>query len=629
MNIRTRWLLGVISVSLLAAATADSAESAQEKPRDLNTHHLFTAPATIAEWKARSAELRRQLLFSNGLLPMPERTPLNPRITGRFEGPDFIVENVALETRPGFYLCGNLYRPKNKKGPFPGIANPHGHWDAGRRHREADVPKADPNAPSPAPGKADLVALPANLAKQGHVVFAYDMAGYNDTNQVEHRKFLDNLKPWQWNVSLLGLQTWNSIRVVDYLQSLPYVDKKRIGATGASGGGTQTFVLAAVDDRVKVSVPVNMVSSYMQGGCLCENAPGMRVGTDNPEIAALFAPKPQLLISCTGDWTKENPKEEYPRVKQVYSLFGAPEKIDNRHFNYGHNYNVESREAMYAFFGKWLLKDPKPEKFREQKVDLDPNVLKVWTEQSPRPSNALTAEALQGALIADSDRRIRSLSPAQLSQVARPALREALVIDQPMPAATGPGSGRTKVILVSTSRKWLDDAASVLAAAQRNPSIFQLEINPGNEPTERLLWDNFFSTYNQTPLGDAVSAVVAQIAEARRNGFTDVDLVGEGMGGLWSLFARAVTGVPGATVVDLSPLKGDAEALYLTELFAPGIRAAGGWQTAALMCSPSLTIFGADGVNVLEELRARFRAGKLAVHSESLTPTKVAQSLAR
>ncbi len=619
--------LGIILIALMVLNMQGT--SAQEKPRDLNTHHLFTAPSSASEWKARAQDLRRQILFSTGLWPMPEKKPLNPRITGKFEGPDFIVENVALETWPGFYLCGNLYRPKGKKGPFPGIANPHGHWDAGRMHREADVPKADPSASTPAPGKADLVALAANLAKQGHVVFAYDMVGYNDTNQVEHRKFLDHLKPWQWNVSLLGLQTWNSIRVVDYLQSLPYVDKKRIGATGASGGGTQTFVLAAVDDRVKVSVPVNMVSAYMQGGCLCENAPGLRVGTDNPEIAALFAPKPQLLISCTGDWTKENPKEEYPRVKQVYSLLNAPDKIENRHFNYGHNYNVESREAMYAFFGKWFLKDPIPERFREQKVDLDPKVLKVWTEQNPRPSNASNAEALRESLTADSDRRIRSLSPGQLSQVSRPAFREALVIDASNPASSGPGNGRTKVVLVSANRKWLDDTATAVAAAQRNASIFLLEINPGNKPTERLLWDAFFSTYNQTPLGDAVSAVVGQIAEARRNGFVNVDLVGEGMGGLWALFARAVTGAPGATVVDLSALKGDTEALHLTELFAPGIRAAGGWQTAALLCAPKLTVYGGDGVTGLEDVRSRFRTGKLTIHPEPLTAAKAAESLAR
>ena len=619
----------LIALASAAFACCSDAESVQDKPRDLNTPHLFTAPATLAEWKARSSELRRRLLFSTGLWPMPEKTPLNAQITGKWEGPDFVVENVALETRPGLYLCGNLYRPKGKKGPFPAIANPHGHWDAGRMHREADVPKADPSAPKPAPGRADLVSLAANLAKQGHVVFAYDMLGYNDTNQVVHRKFLDNLRPWASNVSVLGLQTWNSIRVVDYLSSLPYVDKKRIGATGASGGGTQTFLLAAVDDRVKVSVPVNMVSSTMQGGCLCENGPGLRVDTDNAEIAALFAPKPQLLISCTGDWTRENPVKEYPRVREVYGLFNAADKVENRHFNYDHNYNVESREAMYAFFGKHFLKDANADRFREQKVDLDPKVLKVWTDKHPRPSGALTAESLLQSLISDADNRIRALAPGRLAETARPAMRIALALPRPPAAGTSTAPGR-KVILVSTSRAWLDQTARSLEMRQKKLPILTLEINPGPKPTESQLWDSFFSTYNQPPLGDAVSAIVNRMAEAQGQKVSAVDLVGDGIAGLWVLFARAASGIPGGTIADLSALKGDAEALYLTELFAPGIRAAGGWQAAAVLSAmPRLTLYGTDGVAGLEEVKSRTPAGKLTILSNSLSPASIAELAAR
>jgi hypothetical protein len=108
---------------------------------------------------------------------------------------------------------------------------------------------------------------------------------------------------------------------------LPFVDKKKLGATGASGGGSQTFLLAAIDDRVQVSVPVNMVSAYMQGGCNCENAPGLRVGTDNVEVASVFAPKPQLFVSCTGDWTSKVPVEEGPAVAGILEMEGG---IDHR-----------------------------------------------------------------------------------------------------------------------------------------------------------------------------------------------------------------------------------------------------------------------------------------------------------
>src|SRR5207247_4035523 len=129
-----------------------------------------------------------------------------------------------------------------------------------------------------------------------------------------------NMKTWQGCEILPVHQLWKCIRVEDNLKILPDVDKNRIGATGASGGGSQTFLLAAVDDRVKCSVPVNMVSAYMQGGCLCENAPGLRVGSDNVEVSAAFAPRPQLLVSCTGDWTSKVPVEEWPAVKKVYDL---------------------------------------------------------------------------------------------------------------------------------------------------------------------------------------------------------------------------------------------------------------------------------------------------------------------
>ena len=106
--------------------------------------------------------------------------------------------------------------------------------------------------------------------------------------------------------SVMGLQTWNSIRALDFLLSLPDVDSERIGCSGASGGGTQTFILSAIDPRVKLAFPAVMVSMAMQGGCTCENACDLRVGTGNVEFAALFAPKP-LGLTAADDWTKEMP----------------------------------------------------------------------------------------------------------------------------------------------------------------------------------------------------------------------------------------------------------------------------------------------------------------------------------
>src|SRR6185503_67118 len=126
-----------------------------------------------------------------------------------------------------------------------------------------------------------------------------------------------------WNISLMGLQTWNSIRALDFLESLRDVDKKRLACTGESGGGTQTFMLGAIDDRLAVQGPIVMVSHTMQGGCSCENAPGLRVEYSNMEIAAVPAPRPQILVAATGDWTKTTMEVEGPALGKIYGLFRA------------------------------------------------------------------------------------------------------------------------------------------------------------------------------------------------------------------------------------------------------------------------------------------------------------------
>ncbi|MEJ7605476.1 MAG: hypothetical protein WKF37_04245 [Bryobacteraceae bacterium] len=175
----------------------------------------------------------------------------------------------------------------------------------------------------------------------------YDMIGYNDTMQIPHA--FDGAREQLWSFGPLGFQTWNSIRALDFLQSLADVDPERLIVTGESGGGTQTFLLSAVDDRPKWSAPVNMISLIMQGGSPCENAPGLRVGTNNVEIAALTAPKPMLMVSATGDWTKNTPKEEFPAMKAIYELYDRSAYVETILIDAPHNYNRSSREAVYRF----------------------------------------------------------------------------------------------------------------------------------------------------------------------------------------------------------------------------------------------------------------------------------------
>src|SRR5580765_6323228 len=323
-------LVLVVAAGLIAAA----------QYRTLDDHFAPPPVPARVEWEQRAGYLRQHVLASAGLLPMPEKTPLAPVVFGEITHQDYTVSKVYFESLPGFFVTGNLYRPLGD-GPFPAILSPHGHWAYGRLEN---------TLVNSGPGRA------INLARQGYVVFTHDMVGYNDSQQVPHT--FSGPREYLWSLSLSGLQLWNSIRALDFLETLPYVRRDAIAMTGESGGGTQTFLTSAVDPRIAVSVPVNMISLHMQGGCLCENPPGLRLETTNVEIAATIAPRPLLMISATGDWTNETLELEYPAVQSIYGLLDASYRVRAVRITAEHNYNKESREAMYAWMARWLQHAP-------------------------------------------------------------------------------------------------------------------------------------------------------------------------------------------------------------------------------------------------------------------------------
>lgn len=595
--------------------------------RHLDMTYAFTAPLTKQAWEERAKCLREQILTGAGLLPMPRKMPLNARIFERIEHDDYSVEKVYFESCPGFYVTGNLYRPVGRKGPFPAVLNPHGHWATGRLANE------------------ELGSIPArciNFAKQGYIAFSYDMVGYNDSSQLRHREDLLGEREHLWGISVGGLQLWNSIRAVDFLLSLPDVDEKRIACTGESGGGTQTFLLTAVDDRIRFAAPVNMISSTMQGGCVCENPPLIRLDTNNMEIGAVAAPRPLLLVSATGDWTVKTPTVEFPAIRSVYELLGAADRVAYVQMDAPHNYNKASREAVYGWFGRWVLGDANPEHFKERPFQAEKNEdLLVFARES-RPSNALDASGFAESRISASEKQLASMKPSDRASLDAfretygPALRHALAVEMPrqddLVVTRLDGSDRsdgsdlsdctTETLLIG--RRGKDDAipavrftpkgkitAGVLVVHAAGKNALMVNGKPGPllsgllrnghevlaidcfntgehigppESADRLTRYKFFDTYNRTDTANRVQDILTALAYLQ--GRPKVNLIGIGDAGPWCLLARAFAPGVDRTVIDASGLDTADDNAFMKKLYVPCLRRAGDFRTAAALIAP-------------------------------------------
>ncbi len=631
----------VLAAGMVAAPR--SIRATDERPSqivDVNTPRSFPKVESRSEWESRSAEIRRQVLVSCGLWPMPQKTPLDAHFFGSIEREGYSVEKVYFQTFPGFYLAGNLYRPLGRgRGPFPGVLNPHGHWKDGRMADNAD---------------GSVAARCIQQARMGMVAFSYDMVGYNDTIQIpNHRAFALDPTNQLWSVSLMGLQAWDSVRAVDFLESQPEVDPKRLACTGESGGGTQAFILGAIDDRLALQAPVVMVSHTMQGGCLCENAPGLRVDYSNMEIAASAAPRPQILVGARGDWTKDTMTVEGPALQQVYTLLDASSHLRYTRFDYNHNYNQTSREAVYGWMQQWLLGGAAVVAVPEQPYKKEPTEdLRVFPDGKP-PAGALTQEGVISAMIrrgvasrraylprnAESLRRFRAMETAAWRRTLHLELPDGPLRADVREAVGRPSFARTELRLgregagddiratLFTCKREARGSMVILAHPRGIGAYLDLAKQPSGLARELLdrghsvlLFDafmtgpladaglmaarnpftNFFTTYNRTVLQERVQDVITMCAYARGVApGAKVLICGEGGAGVWALLAAPVADgvVADADGADWST----PEFWTRTEWFTPGILAIGGMDAVAGLAAPKPMIIHHTGAGFSTE----------------------------
>ncbi|MCS6924124.1 MAG: hypothetical protein NZM10_07100 [Fimbriimonadales bacterium] len=505
--------------------------------------------ASRARWDAFARRLREHLRFALGLLPELPPAPLRVQRAEAYRGDGFRIERVALETLPDFYLTGSLFVPENPAGKrAPAMLQPHGHFERGRLN-EADVLRA------------------VALAQAGAYVLSYDMVGYNDLFQLAHQG-VEPLAWRRWGFSRAGLQTWNSLCAFEWLVRQPEIDPQRIGCSGISGGGTQTFLLSALEPRLACAAPVKMVSSQMQGGCLCENAPLLRLFAGNPEIAALTAPRPMLLISDSGDWTRDNPEIVAPYLQRVYQLFAAAERFTHAHYDEGHQWGKAPRRAYY----EWLRREwglPRTPQDPALSWETLIPALRVWGETLPQPSDAPTGEAVFTQFQAQAQKSIaRWQTRRGFERAAQNALLSMLGLERAEDARSDPLPEAWRPLLAGRRRAGLAIAFGEARTRQWQRAGYAV-VNLPELPRAELRNDYaYFATYNLTPDTARARALLGLLLHLKPRA-NRLQIVAQGEWAILSAIACALAQTPLDAQHPAEP----------TPLDLPGYDRIGGWIT--------------------------------------------------
>ena len=287
--------------------------------------------ADKAQWEARRDTLRKEVRARLGIDPLLAKcSDEAPQIGKKRKYDAYTVQNFCLKTTEGHTVKGSIYAPAKRKGKLPLIICPNGHFANGR-YNDA------------------LQQRFGTLARMGAICVSYDLWGWGESADEVGSEAHQTAEAHV-------MQALNGVRILDFMMLGDDVDESRIGVNGGSGGGTQTVLLSAIDDRYTASCPVVSMSSWFDGGCPCESGMPIQLsagGTCNPEIAAMFAPRPMMVVSDGGDWTSTTPDLEYPYLQRIYGFYGAEENVMNVHLpDERHDFGPNKRNAVYEFFIK-------------------------------------------------------------------------------------------------------------------------------------------------------------------------------------------------------------------------------------------------------------------------------------
>lgn len=457
-------LLCSLAVLSFAPSTASAQSSLRVLPEEFNadrTHQMMRSylrtrvhaaldrrleelEAALTSSDAFAAYQQRRREFIRGAFgTLPERTPLNARVTGVLQDDGYTIEKVLFESQPGFFVTGNVYRPTGK-GPFPAILHPVGHSDVGKAYGSYQ--------------RANRL-----LALNGFVVLCFDPIGQGERKQLldddgqplngasgEHQHL--GVAPILLGRGLETYMVWDAIRALDYLCERPDVDSSRIGCTGNSGGGNLTSYLMAYDDRIAAAAPGCFMTTHRRKN----ERPGpgdaeqnlfaqIRDGFDHPDFILTRAPKPTLILSATQDFVPiAGSWDAFRQAKRVYSQLGYPERVDLIEANAKHGFSKRLREGAVRFFARWLQRRH-VEVFEEDEVDVRPP-----EELHAAPDGQVLRLPDARSLLqvyADYEAQLAKQRPRLTRDIVRKVSRTRRLNDLPAPIVESKGGAPDKLII--------------------------------------------------------------------------------------------------------------------------------------------------------------------------------------